>query len=214
MSCLWIAGRFRPSWPTSPRSGTPLSVSCSTARPKTRHAVSNTRRSGSCSERGDDGGTQRIFPPLKQGFVVFTRGVSPPVAHHWTAETSSYAHTRTVDVPAALMRCLAATRPPLVRDRAGRLPDDPSGQSRLGARVLRGTGSRTGLVSTAVAQSSGHRSAVRGPGEPCCPRPVVPVSAPTPAHVPRGSRAVAPGAGDSSLPHYPRRGDASGPCLV
>src|SRR2546425_7785016 len=191
MSCLWIAGRFRPSWPTSPRSGTPLSVSCSTARPKTRHAVSNTRRSRSCSERGDDGGTQRIFPPLKQGFVVFTRGVSPPVAHHWTAETSSYAHTRTVDVPAALMRCLAAARPPLVRDSAGRLPDDPSGQSRFGARILRGAGSWACLVAAAVAQSSGYRAAIWGAGEPPGLGAVVTLSAPTPAHVSWGSRAAA-----------------------
>src|SRR5438128_2368033 len=76
---------------------------------------------------------------------------SPHVAHYWTAETSSYAHTRTVNAPAALIRCLAAARSPLVRDRAGRLPDDPSGQSRLGTRVLRGARSRTGLVSAAVA---------------------------------------------------------------
>src|SRR5438132_3569604 len=152
--------------------------------------------------------------PLKWGLGVFMRGVSPRGAHHWTAENSSYAHTRTVDVSAALMRCLVAARPPLVRDGAGRVPDDPSGQSRLGARVLRGARSRTGLVSAAMAQSSGHRAAVWGAGEPSRPGVVVTLSAPTPAHVPRGSRTVAPRAGDSSHTHDPRRGDASGPCLV
>src|SRR5262249_19493122 len=142
---------------------------------------------------------------VKTGLVVFTPGVSPRGAHHRTAETSSYAHTRTVDVPSALMRCLAAARPPLVRDGAGRVPDDPSGQSRLGARVLRGARSRTGLVSAAMAPSSGHRAAVWGAGEPSRSGVVVPLSAPTPAHVPRGSRTVTPRAGDSSLPHDPRR---------
>src|SRR5205809_1103427 len=86
MSCLWIAGRFRPSWPTSPRSGTPLSVSCSTARPKTRHVVSNTRRSRYCAERGHrdtpgedarnprfDGAPGLALPP--GGAVTHDRGV-------------------------------------------------------------------------------------------------------------------------------------------
>src|SRR5207237_2854875 len=112
---------------------------------------------------------------------------------------------------AALMRCLAAAHPPLVRDRAGRLPDDPSGQSRLGARVLRSAGSWAWLVSAAVAQSSGYRAAIWGAGEPSGLGAVVTLSAPTPAHVSWGSRAAAPGADNSSLPHDPRRGDASGP---
>src|SRR5262252_2178047 len=142
------------------------------------------------------------------------RGISLRGAHHRTAETSSYVHTRTVDVSAALRRCLAAARPPLVRDRAACLPDDASCQSRLGARVLHGARSWAWLVSAAVAQSAGHRAAVWGVGEPSRPGAVVTLSAPTPAPVPRGSRAVAPGAGASSRTHDPRRGDASGPCLV
>ena len=65
----------------------------------------------------------------------------------------------------------------------------------LGLGVLHGARSRTGLVSAARAQSSGHRAAVWGAGEPSRPGVVVPLSAPTPAHVPRGSRTVAPRAG-------------------